>query len=91
MVLDDNGVSRHMCHWPSFWVCLALFYSIWQANKVADTRTPAEKRAAAREALDEAENLLHQVAGASAPIRSSDVPFISVGYVGDGHLATNAA
>eukprot|EP00434_Breviolum_minutum_P028194 symbB.v1.2.024940.t1/scaffold2396.1/size80221/6 len=34
-----------------------------QANKVADTRTPAEKRAAAREALDEAENLLHQVAG----------------------------
>eukprot|EP00435_Cladocopium_sp_Y103_P062274 s391_g23.t2 len=33
-----------------------------QATK-ADTRTAAEKRAAAREALEEAEKLLHQVAG----------------------------
>ena len=56
--------------------------SAWQANKVADTRTPAEKRAAAKEALDEAEKLLHQVAGASAPIHQSDFSFISV--TGDG-------
>ena len=41
-----------------------------QATK-PDTRTAAEKRAQAREALEEAEKLLHQVAGAPA-IHSQD-------------------